>query len=123
MHDPTNVTREARAKRSRCTKLGSAGISSRKGAWRYQIGIRNGIVHQMSIQIAVRLPNETVAFIDQLIADGNATSRADVVARALKREQRRILASRDAAIIALHSNDDDFDQLAEFAAHLAVDED
>jgi Arc/MetJ-type ribon-helix-helix transcriptional regulator len=77
----------------------------------------------MSTQIAVRLPDETVAFIDELVANGSAGSRAEVVSRALRREQRRFLASRDAAIIALHPNDDDFDQLAEFAARLALDVD
>ena len=77
----------------------------------------------MSTQIAVRLPEETVAFIDELVANGSAASRAEVVSRALRREQRRFVASRDAAIIALHPNDDDFDQLAEFAASLALDVD
>ncbi|MGH7733786.1 MAG: YlcI/YnfO family protein [Gemmatimonadales bacterium] len=54
----------------------------------------------MSTQIAVRLPDETVAFLDRLVAEGRAASRAALIARALERERRREMAARDAAILA-----------------------
>ena len=42
----------------------------------------------MSKQIAVRLPDELVAFIDDVVESGSERSRAAVVARALERERR-----------------------------------
>ena len=70
----------------------------------------------MSTQIAVRLPEELVAFIDQLVSEGRAPSRAAVVSQALQRERRRELAARDAAILAAAAEDDDLGALAEHAA-------
>jgi Arc/MetJ-type ribon-helix-helix transcriptional regulator len=75
----------------------------------------------MSTQIAVRLPEELVGFIDQLVAAGRATSRAAVVSRALERERRRELAARDAAILAAGGGDD-MDALAEHAARTSLDD-
>ncbi|MGH3556510.1 YlcI/YnfO family protein, partial [Mycobacterium sp.] len=46
----------------------------------------------MSTQIAVRLPDEIVAFIDDEVRGQHARSRAAVVVRALERERRRRLA-------------------------------
>ena len=76
----------------------------------------------MSKQIAVRLPDETVEFIDDLVARGAAASRADVVARALDRERRRQVAARDAAILAEVRSDRDLDGLADYAAGVALDD-
>ncbi|HEY2508275.1 MAG TPA: ribbon-helix-helix domain-containing protein [Streptosporangiaceae bacterium] len=70
----------------------------------------------MTIQITVRLPDEMVAQLDQLVADGHAQSRASVVERALAREFRRLLAERDAAILASAVGDADLDSLADYAA-------
>ena len=70
----------------------------------------------MSRQIAVRLPEDLVEFIDEVVQSGQAISRAAVVARALDRERRREIAERDAAILSRVEPDRDFDQLAEFAA-------
>ncbi|MHB8719662.1 MAG: YlcI/YnfO family protein [Candidatus Dormibacteria bacterium] len=70
----------------------------------------------MSRQIAVRLPDALVEFIDQVVHSGQAVSRAAVVARAVDRERRREMAERDAAILASVGPDPDFDKLAEFAA-------
>jgi Arc/MetJ-type ribon-helix-helix transcriptional regulator len=75
----------------------------------------------MSIQIAVRLPDELVAFIDREVSANRAPSRAAVVLRALEREQRRRIAARDAAILAATEPDQDLDALAEFSAKLATD--
>lgn len=70
----------------------------------------------MSTQIAVRLPDDIVAFIDNLVATDQAPSRAAVVLRALQREQRRAIAARDAEILAATKNDpDDLDGLAAWA--------
>ena len=70
----------------------------------------------MSTQIAVRLSDDMVAFIDEQVRRGEQTSRAAVVARALERERRRKIAERDADILAGAAADPDLDQLAEFAA-------
>ncbi|WP_328994987.1 antitoxin [Kribbella sp. NBC_01245] len=77
----------------------------------------------MSKQITVRLPDEIVEFIDRLVDDKLAPSRATVVARAMERERRRDLAARDAAILAALSENqgpdgagaDDLDELASYA--------
>ena len=61
----------------------------------------------MSTQIAVRLSDELVRFVDEQVRSGNASSRADVVQRALERERRRQSAERDAAIYAAEAADDD----------------
>jgi antitoxin MazE3 len=66
----------------------------------------------MSIQIAVRLPDDIVAYIDEQVADGSAPSRAAVVTRALERERRRIAAERDATIYAADAQPGDLDALA-----------
>jgi Arc/MetJ-type ribon-helix-helix transcriptional regulator len=77
----------------------------------------------MSTQIAVRLPDDMVQFLDQLVADGKAPSRASVVERALAREFRRLIAARDAAILAAAGTgtEPDLDGLAEYAARLPMD--
>lgn len=66
----------------------------------------------MTRQIAVRLPEDIVEFVDELVRDGKAGSRAVVVTRALERERRRSIAARDAAILAGSGGDDDMDALA-----------
>jgi len=70
----------------------------------------------MSKQIAVRLPDELVAFVDALVKDGDAKSRAVVVTRALERERRRAMAARDAAILARDGDYPDMHALAQYAA-------
>jgi Arc/MetJ-type ribon-helix-helix transcriptional regulator len=54
----------------------------------------------MSTQIAVRLPDEIVEFVDAQVSSGAAKSRADFIWHAIKREQRRLAAERDLQIIA-----------------------
>ncbi|MBU2667726.1 hypothetical protein KOI35_29865 [Actinoplanes bogorensis] len=76
----------------------------------------------MSTQIAVRLPDELVAFVDGQVSSGSAASRAAVVVRALERERRRAAAERDAAIYAADGNDrDDLDGLAAWAGGRSLD--
>lgn len=75
----------------------------------------------MSTQIAVRLPDEIVAFIDDEVRGQHARSRAAVVLRALERERRRRLAERDAEILAAAGGQPDLDELAGHCAHSALD--
>lgn len=75
----------------------------------------------MSKQIAVRLPEDIVDFVDELVRDGQAASRAIVVRRALERERRRSIAARDAEILARAGSDVDMDSLAEHVAQAPLD--
>jgi Arc/MetJ-type ribon-helix-helix transcriptional regulator len=83
----------------------------------------------VTTQIAVRLPDDMVQFLDQLVARDQAPSRASVVERALAREFRRVIAARDAAILAEAAEtaetaaheDDDLDNLADYAARNPLD--
>ena len=76
----------------------------------------------MSRQITVRLPDDLVAFVDDLVSRGDATSRAAVVSRALARERRRKVAERDVVILASAGTDTDLDRLAEFVAATSMDD-
>lgn len=68
----------------------------------------------MTTQIAVRLPDALVAFLDEAVASGAAPSRAAVVTSAVEREMRRMLARRDAEILAREGAADDLDALVEW---------
>jgi Arc/MetJ-type ribon-helix-helix transcriptional regulator len=70
----------------------------------------------MSKQIAVRLPDELVDFVDERVRSGVERSRAAVVTRALERERRRAVAARDAAILARTGPDPELAGLAEHTA-------
>ncbi len=72
----------------------------------------------MSSQIAVRLPDDLVEFVDELIDSGAGRSRAAVVKKALERERRRVVAERDAEILAGTGQDQELAGLAEHAAGL-----
>lgn len=65
----------------------------------------------MSTQIAVRLPDEVVAFLDKAVPDSKATSRAALVSAAVEREMRRQAAETDAAILGEVGAADDLDSL------------
>lgn len=77
----------------------------------------------MSTQIAVRLPDDMVAFLDQSVADGKAPSRAALVASAVEREMRRLIAEQDARILRDEGAADDLDDLVEWARGNVVVED
>ena len=74
----------------------------------------------MSKQIAVRLADDLVAFVDEVVESGRERSRAAVVARALERERRRMVAARDAEILASTGPDPELEGLAEHAAGLPI---
>jgi Arc/MetJ-type ribon-helix-helix transcriptional regulator len=65
----------------------------------------------MSTQIAIRLPEEMVAFLDRAVAEGKAPSRAALVGVALEREMRRQAAENDAAILREQGPADELDAL------------
>jgi Arc/MetJ-type ribon-helix-helix transcriptional regulator len=75
----------------------------------------------MGTQIAVRLDDELAAFVDARVRDGAASSRAAVVKRALERERRRLIAARDAEILARTAADPGLEALARQASHVALD--
>ncbi|MCW2599841.1 MAG: Antitoxin [Frankiales bacterium] len=50
---------------------------------------------RMSTQIAVRLPDELVAYVDQAVATGRVRSRAELVTRLIARDARRQRAEED----------------------------
>lgn len=77
----------------------------------------------MSVQIAIRLPDDMVAFLDRSVAAGNAPSRAALVARAVEREMRRQVAEQDAAILRERGASDDLDELVDWSAAHATLED
>ena len=76
----------------------------------------------MSKQIAVRLSDDLVEFVDEVVSSGKERSRAAVVARALERERRRMIAIQDARILAATGPDRELTGLADYAAGLAVDD-
>jgi Arc/MetJ-type ribon-helix-helix transcriptional regulator len=77
----------------------------------------------MSTQIAVRLPDEMVAFLDRTVATGKARSRAALVAVAVEREMRRQAAEQDAQVLSERGPADDLDDLVHWtSAHLEVED-
>jgi Arc/MetJ-type ribon-helix-helix transcriptional regulator len=75
----------------------------------------------VSKQIAVRLPDELVAFVDEVVESGAERSRAAVVTRAPARAQRRAIAARDAKILSRTGPDPELRGLAEHAVRLPSD--
>ena len=77
----------------------------------------------MSTQIAVRLPDGMVAFLDRTVAAGLAPSRAAVVASAIEREMRRLIAEADARVLAQHGPADDLDYLVTWTVtHVEIED-
>lgn len=74
----------------------------------------------MSKQIAVRLPDELVDYIDGLVKANETDSRASFLALAAKRERRRRLGARDAMIYAREGEDPELDGLAAYAARVEL---
>ena len=78
----------------------------------------------MSIQIAVRLPDQLVNSLDEMVDSGAARSRASVIERALLRELRYQRMLQEVEI--LNSGigaDEDLDALARFSGNVALDVD
>ena len=68
----------------------------------------------MSTQIAVRLPDGMVAFLDKAVAEGKASSRAALVTSALEREMRRQAAEQDPEYRRQRGPPDELDALVEW---------
>lgn len=62
-----------------------------------------------------------VEFVDAIVESGTERSRAAVVTRALERERRRMVAARDAEILAATGPDPELAGLAEHAAGVPLD--
>jgi Arc/MetJ-type ribon-helix-helix transcriptional regulator len=77
----------------------------------------------MSIQIALRLPEDVVEYIDEQVRVGRARSRSDVVARFVERDRRRERAARDVELMLADRPEvvDEFGALARHAATTALD--
>ena len=81
------------------------------------------MLDDMSTQIAVRLPDEMVAFLDRAVATGKASSRAALVAAAVEREMRRRAAEDDAQVLRERGPVDDLDDLVRWSgSHLEVED-
>jgi Arc/MetJ-type ribon-helix-helix transcriptional regulator len=72
----------------------------------------------MTRQIAIRLPERLVDFLDELVASGHESSRASAVGHAVERERRRREAERDIVILMNTPDDPDLLALAEYGARL-----
>jgi Arc/MetJ-type ribon-helix-helix transcriptional regulator len=73
--------------------------------------MRISVLDSMTTQIAVRLPDEVVAFLDRAVTEGRAPSRAALVSSALEREMRRQAAEADSAALARYGTADELDEL------------
>lgn len=78
--------------------------------------MQSATVWGMTTQIAVRLPDEMVRFLDDSVAAGVGSSRAAVVTGALEREIRRQAALKDVRILAEAGPADDLDGLVAWSA-------
>ena len=77
----------------------------------------------MTTQIAVRLPDEMVAFLDRSVAAGKASSRAALVAAAVEREMRLQAGQRDVEILTAAGPADDLDDVVAWSAgHASVED-
>lgn len=77
----------------------------------------------MTTQIAVRLPDEMVRFLDRSVASGKAASRAALVAAALKREMRIQAAQQDVQTLKKKGTVDDLDELVAWSVDHATRDD
>ncbi len=73
----------------------------------------------MATQIAVRVPDDLLDFIDSQVDAGKAESRADLVRRALERERHREAAEAEVEILAALAGADPYPDLAGFASEAA----
>jgi len=80
------------------------------------------MIGDTTVQIAIQLPDDMVAFLDKSVAAGNAPSRAALVTRALEREMRRQAAEHDATILR-EQGTADLDELVNWSvAHTTVED-
>ncbi|SDY39172.1 hypothetical protein SAMN05428934_101592 [Tessaracoccus flavus] len=77
----------------------------------------------MTVQIAIRLPDDVVAFLDTSVTVGNAPSRVALVACAVERDMRRQVAEHDAAILRERGTADELDELGSWSVAHPTTED
>ena len=77
----------------------------------------------MTTQIAVRLPDQLVTFLDRSVADGLVPSRAAMVSQAVEREMRRQAAVADSTSLGTQGAQDVLDDLVAWSAANASFED
>jgi Arc/MetJ-type ribon-helix-helix transcriptional regulator len=66
----------------------------------------------MTVQVAVRLPDDIAEALDSLIEAGEVESRTSVIVTAVRRELRRIQDEQDIAILRVASEpDNEFDAM------------
>lgn len=70
---------------------------------------------QQDIPIPVRLSDETTTYLDALVAEGKATSRAAALDRVVRRQLRRERAAQDAISYAGEGEDPEWAGAAESA--------
>jgi len=70
----------------------------------------------MSKQIAARLPDDIVDFMDDLIAKGDEASRGIIVLRALKRGRRRLGVLQEMEILNRTEPDEDMNAMVAYLA-------
>lgn len=70
----------------------------------------------MTTQIAVRLPDDLVEFLDKTVSHGDAPSRAAIVTEALEAERRRQAAIHDVRLLGEAGTEDDLDDLVTWSA-------
>jgi len=73
----------------------------------------------MGTQIAVRLPDAQVAFLDREVSLGHASSRAQLVSKALCRMERERVAARDLEVI-IASGGNAYSELEGMLEHLVA---
>lgn len=69
----------------------------------------------MSTQIAVRLPDELVTYLDEIARSEPGSSRAAVIRAALERDRRVRQAERDVRILVETGDYEDFEGLNDYA--------
>lgn len=70
---------------------------------------------EMTIQIAIRLDDGLAAFLDEVVADGQAENRTEAVRKALKKWQRERMIAREIAILDKIKDDPDPEMEAWYA--------
>lgn len=70
----------------------------------------------MSTQVSLRLADDLVTAVDELVRSGAVSSRAEVMESALERELRRRRAEHDAEVYARESAEGDLGELESWLA-------
>lgn len=78
-------------------------------------------MQDVSTQIAVRLPDEIVDYLDEQVRSGRVRSRAELITRLLAREQRRDRALIDLDRIGGSDRRDDLDDSVRSARRTPLD--